>query len=144
MSGLIKKAVNWATPLFAVIGIVALVFFISFIVIWGFTTGIALFLFCAILLIVLQAMGAVKLWQNPWLILLPPLLILVGYARTILQRPLHNTTNQTTSATGTIQLTLANSTVFTILIVVAAIIIGLILGYALKREMKSCIYHHSL
>lgn len=133
MSGLIKKAVNWATPLFAVIGIVALVFFISFIVIWGFTTGIALFLFCAILLIVLQAMGAVKLWQNPWLILLPPLLILVGYAGQYFS-VLSITPPITTSATGTIQLTLANSTVFTILIVVAAIIIGLILGYALKKR----------
>ena len=130
MSGTVKNIYNWATPMFFAIGVILLAFFIADLVIWGLVTGIVMFLFSAGVILVLQVLGAVSLWKNPWLILVSPALIFFGYAGqyysvlTIAPAP------QAQAA----QLTLASGVSFTLYTVAAALIIGVIISLAIKKR----------
>lgn len=139
MNNPLKGLMHFLPLMFTIISVLLLVFFVAFIAIWGFSTGIVLFLFGSVVLLVLQITKAVRLWKDPWLTLVPPALILFGWAGQYfsimtIAPTLTVTRNPMNPMLSEVTVSLADSAVFTIGIVVMGLIVGTILAYALTHR----------
>jgi len=128
----VDSVINWATPLFAAIGVCMMVFFGLYIYIWGASTGIVLFTGASVLLLVLQFMGTVKLWEHPWLVVIPPALIIVGYATQSLS--LFSVVPWLSASAPAAMLTMVDWTVVTLYTVGISIVVALVVSFLVKKK----------
>lgn len=117
-----KKVLDWATLPFVILGIIALVFLISFLMIYGLTTGFALFLFSAILIGIMQVFKVADVWKHPWLVLVPPALILVGWGGQFFSAL---SITPLSISGGAMEITTTVAATFVLYIIIAASTIGL-------------------
>lgn len=78
MTDLKKNLLGFLPLSFIILSFVMLAFLIADLVLWGIVTGVVLFLFSSGIMIVLQLLGRIKLWDTPYLIVIPPVCIFIG------------------------------------------------------------------